>query len=75
MAVHNDPQIMELAKTHPELMKLIEQHEKLDKLVAALDKRHVRTPEETLERKKLSKMKLANRDHISEMVAKLKKQQ
>ncbi|HPM77351.1 MAG TPA: DUF465 domain-containing protein [bacterium] len=75
MSVHKDPEILRLAEHHPELDKLLTEHAELDKKVAALDKRHVRTPAEDLERRRLSKLKLVSRDQIALMVAKIKREQ
>lgn len=75
MSVHKDPEILRLAEQHPDLNKLLAEHADLDKKVAALDKRHVRTPAEDIERRQLSKLKLINRDQIALLVAKIKRKQ
>jgi len=70
MDLTEDKEIQILAAADPELARLLEEHRKLDRQVGALDKMHVRTPAEDLERKRLSKLKLANRDRIVQLVAK-----
>ncbi len=74
MPLRDDPDLQRLAAQHPELRRLLEEHAELDKKVTALDKRHVRTPAEEMERKELSKRKLASRDRITRLAAELKKQ-
>lgn len=74
MPLRDDPEIKRLAENNEELRRLLDEHTELDRRVTVIDRRHVRTPAEEMERKRLSKLKLANRDRISQMVARLKKQ-
>jgi hypothetical protein len=74
MSLRDDPEIQRLAAHSDELRRLLQEHAELDKKVTALDKRHVRTPAEEMERKQLSKHKLASRDRIARLAGELKKQ-
>ncbi len=65
-------ELQDLAKRSPELQRLLDEHRKLDEQTDALSRRRVRTPAEEMERKRLSKMKLASKDKIARMVAQLK---
>jgi len=65
-----DKELAHLAATAPELRRLLDEHRELNRQVDALNKRRVRTAVEEAERKRLSKLKLANKDRIAQIVAK-----
>ena len=75
MPMRDDPEIQRLAAENKTLRCLLDKHAELDKQVAALDKRRVCSPTEEMERKRLSKLKLAGRDRIVQLAAELKKRQ
>lgn len=70
--MNESPELQELAKKSPELQRLLDEHRLLDERTDALAKRRVRTPAEEMERKQLSKLKLANKDKIARLVAQIK---
>jgi uncharacterized protein YdcH (DUF465 family) len=65
----DEKEVTRFAEKDAELRRLLAEHEELDRQVDALNKRHVRTPAEEMERKRLSKMKLASKDRIAQIVA------
>jgi uncharacterized protein YdcH (DUF465 family) len=65
----NDKELAARAENDVELRRLLAEHQELDRQVDALNRRHVRTPAEELERKRLSKLKLASKDRIAQIVA------
>ena len=65
-----DKDLAQLAAKDPELRRLLDEHQELNRQVDALNKRRVRTSVEEAERKRLSKLKLANKDRIAQIVAK-----
>ncbi len=67
-----DLEVKKLAENHPELSNLLTEHKKLNRRVDALNRRRVCTPSEEMERKQLSKKKLASKDSIMKLVARLK---
>jgi len=65
--------IATLVEKGPELKELMENHLKLGERVDELSKRSYLTTEESLEKKKLQKLKLAGRDKIEAILAKYRK--
>ncbi len=65
--------IATLVEKDPELKELMENHLKLGERVDELSKRSYLTTEESLEKKKLQKLKLAGRDKIEAILAKHRK--
>ncbi len=65
--------IATLVEKDPELKELMEDHLKLGERVDELSKRSYLTTEESLEKKKLQKLKLAGRDKIEAILAKYRK--
>lgn len=65
--------IATLVEKDPELKELMESHLKLGERVDELSKRSYLTTEESLEKKKLQKLKLAGRDKIEAILAKYRK--
>ncbi|MDP8225291.1 MAG: YdcH family protein [Candidatus Lernaella stagnicola] len=68
-----DLEVKTMAMSNPELRRQLEEHEELNRQVDALNRRRVRTPQEEMERTRLSKQKLASKDRIAGMVARLRK--
>ena len=54
----------------PELKQHIENHEEFEQRLEEFNRRPYLTAEETLERKRLQKLKLAGRDRIEQILAK-----
>lgn len=62
-----------LVKEDEEFKKLVDEHRELDRQIQELDSRVYLLPEEKIERKKLSKMKLSKKDKIAKIVSDYKK--
>jgi len=54
----------------PELKQRMDEHEEFERRLEEFNRRPYLTAEETLERKRLQKMKLAGRDRIEQILAK-----
>jgi uncharacterized protein YdcH (DUF465 family) len=54
----------------PELKQHVEEHEEYERRLEEFNRRPYLTAEETLERKRLQKLKLAGRDKIEQILAK-----
>jgi uncharacterized protein YdcH (DUF465 family) len=54
----------------PELKQCIDEHEDFERRLEEFNRRPYLTAEETLERKRLQKLKLAGRDKIEQILAK-----
>ena len=54
----------------PELKQRIDEHEEFERRLEEFNRRPYLTAEETLERKRLQKLKLAGRDKIEQILAK-----
>lgn len=54
----------------PELKQRVDEHEDYERRLEEFNRRPYLTAEETLERKRLQKLKLAGRDKIEEILAK-----
>ncbi len=61
--------IADIAKDNEELKKLWEEHLEYKEKINALDRRPYLTPEQTVERKRLQKYKLAGKDRIEEILS------
>jgi len=61
--------IAEVTKDHEELKKLWEEHLEYKEKIAELDRRPYLTPDQTVERRRLQKFKLAGKDRIEEILA------
>ena len=62
--------IREWVQQDPELKQRIEEHEEFERRLEEFNRRPYLTAEETLERKRLQKLKLAGRDKIEQILAK-----
>jgi uncharacterized protein YdcH (DUF465 family) len=71
MERYETEQVERLAAENPELQRLLDEHRTLDARVDALNRRRVRTPQEEMERKQLSKQKLAGKDRMARLIAKM----
>ncbi len=60
--------IAEVAKQNEELKKLWEEHLEYKEKIGELDRRTYLTPEQTVERRRLQKYKLAGKDRIEEIL-------
>ena len=61
--------IDQLMDRDPELKKYIEEHRDYEKLLEEFNRRPYLTAAETVERKRLQKLKLAGRDRIEQILA------
>ena len=61
--------IAEVAKDNEELKKLWEEHLEYKEKISELDRRAYLTSEQTVERKRLQKYKLAGKDRIEEILS------
>jgi uncharacterized protein YdcH (DUF465 family) len=68
MEKHDEELIRTLVDRDPELKRFYEEHLHLEKLLASLQHKHLLTPEEELERKRIQKVKLAGKDRIMEIL-------
>ncbi len=64
MEKHDEELIRSLMGSDAELKRYYEEHLELEKQLARLQHKHYLTPEETLEKKRIQKMKLAGKDRI-----------
>lgn len=67
--------IEELTDKDPELKKFWDEHQDLERLVAEFNRRPYLTAAETLERKRLQKLKLAGRDKMEQILAKYRQKE
>jgi hypothetical protein len=66
----SDQELIEhLMDRDPELKKYIEEHRDYEKLLEEFNRRPYLTAAETIERKRLQKLKLAGRDRIEQILA------
>ena len=61
--------IDQLMDRDPELKKYVEEHREYEKLLEEFNRRPYLTAAETVERKRLQKLKLAGRDRIEQILA------
>ncbi len=61
--------INQLMDRDPELKKYVEEHRDYEKLLEEFNRRPHLTAAETMERKRLQKLKLAGRDRIEQILA------
>jgi len=73
MEKRDEELIASLLDTEPELKELMAQHRELGDRVDELSKRPYLTTEETIEKKRLQKLKLAGRDRIESILARYRK--
>jgi uncharacterized protein YdcH (DUF465 family) len=66
----NDQELIDqLMDRDPELKKHVEEHRNYEKLLEEFNRRPYLTAAETMERKRLQKLKLAGRDRIEQILA------
>ncbi len=59
----------------PELKRYVEEHRELERLLEGFNRRPYLTAQESLERKRLQKLKLAGRDRIEQILAKYRQKE
>jgi uncharacterized protein YdcH (DUF465 family) len=59
----------------PELKQFVDEHEEYERRLEEFNRRPYLTAEETLERKRLQKLKLAGRDKIEQILAKYRQKE
>ena len=69
MEKHDVDLIQSLVGRDSELKKYYEEHQDLERQLNGLQRKGVLTPEETLEKKRIQKVKLAGKDRIMEILA------
>lgn len=63
-----DAIVEQLRRTNTEFRELEESHHRLDRELNELQKRHVLTPNEEIEKKRIQKEKLAMKDKLAEFI-------
>lgn len=63
-----DAIVEQLRRTNTEFRELEESHHRLDLELNELQKRHVLTPNEEIEKKRIQKEKLAAKDRLAEFI-------
>jgi uncharacterized protein YdcH (DUF465 family) len=69
MEKHDQQLIDQLVGRDPELKKHVEEHREFEKRLEEFNRRPYLTAAETMERKRLQKLKLAGRDRIEQILA------
>ncbi|MEJ2671467.1 MAG: DUF465 domain-containing protein [Deltaproteobacteria bacterium] len=69
MERHDQELIDQLMDGDPELKKHVDEHREFEKLLDEFNRRPYLTAAETMERKRLQKLKLAGRDRIEQILA------
>ena len=59
----------------PELKRYLDEHEEYERLLGEFNRRPYLTAAETIERKRLQKLKLAGRDKIEQILAKYRQKE
>jgi len=67
--------IEQLTDKDPELKKFWDEHHELERLVDGFNRRPYLTAAETIERKRLQKLKLAGRDRMEQILAKYRQKE
>ena len=70
MEKRDEELIAQWQEQDPELKRYVDEHRKLEKLLEEYNRRPYLTTQESLERKRLQKVKLAGRDKIETILAK-----
>jgi uncharacterized protein len=72
----NDLEIIEeMMAQDPELKRFMEEHREFERRLEEFNRRPYLTGEETMERKRLQKLKLAGRDRIEKILAKYRQKE
>jgi uncharacterized protein YdcH (DUF465 family) len=75
MEKRDEELIAQWLERDPELQRYVEQHRELERLLEEFNRRPYLTAQETMERKRLQKMKLAGRDRIEQILAKYRQKE
>ena len=75
MELHDLKLIEQLMDRDPELKKHVEEHREYEKRLEEFNRRPYLTSMETMERKRLQKLKLAGRDRIEQILAQYRQQE
>jgi hypothetical protein len=67
--------IEELVDQDPELKRYVEEHREFERVLGDFNRRPYLTAAETMERKRLQKLKLAGRDKIEQILAKYRQKE
>jgi uncharacterized protein len=74
MEKHDLDLINRYIEVDPELRRRMDEHVEFERLLEEYNRRSYLTAEESLERKRLQKLKLAGRDKIEQILAKYRKE-
>ncbi|MCK9374911.1 MAG: DUF465 domain-containing protein [Syntrophobacterales bacterium] len=69
MEKHDQELIDQLMDRNPELKRHVDEHREFEKLLEEFNRRPYLTAAETVEKKRLQKLKLAGRDRIEQILA------
>ncbi|MDP3182400.1 MAG: DUF465 domain-containing protein [Desulfobaccales bacterium] len=75
MEKRDEELIAEWLDRDPELKRYVEEHRELERLLEGFNRRPYLTAQESMERKRLQKMKLAGRDRIEQILAKYRQKE
>lgn len=75
MEKRDEELIAEWLDRDPELKRYVEEHRDLERLLEGFNRRPYLTAQESMERKRLQKMKLAGRDRIEQILAKYRQKE
>jgi len=73
MPISDEELIDILTKEDKELQALVEQHRNLDKIINELDEKKFLTTQEVMDKKRLQKIKLNNKDKIAKILNEYRK--
>jgi hypothetical protein len=74
MEAKDEALIQKLISEHEELRLCWEEHQKFEQALEEFNQRKYLTPEETMERKRIQKLKLAGRDRMEEILARFRQE-
>lgn len=75
MEKRDEELIAQWLERDPELERYVEEHRELERLLEEFNRRPYLTAQESLERKRLQKLKLAGRDRIEQILAKYRQKE
>ncbi len=75
MEKRDEELIAQWLERDPELKRYVEEHRELERLLEGFNRRPYLTAQESLERKRLQKLKLAGRDRIEQILAKYRQKE
>jgi uncharacterized protein YdcH (DUF465 family) len=70
--VKDEPLVAQLRSENSEFQKWEQEHRKLEDSLLTFEAHRYLTPEEEVERKRIQKLKLAAKDHLMEIIRRMK---